>query len=212
MDKLNFDFWGIREKLSAISTRWWKWSSRSGLFLEICISLDQWWNAEWLSSRPPRFLAFTSCGPTAESHAWYVKFDTSALCKLICNTTPCRTHFVCAPIKPVTDNEMGSPMCSTGGGLKGPSHHIRFACKWYGLDRPRLGHVSLDFKHFYPLPLICIGPMRFLCDPHLTFTIHFFLWKTDSVDIGRLLISAWRSPKVAGPDLDVTGSRLQLHV
>ncbi len=99
--------------------------------------------------------------------------------------------------------------------LKETSHKVKFAWKWYSIvQMPWLGHDKLDFKYkkiflnrvFEVLvQSTLIGPLKFLCNLHLTLTNPLFLGKTASVDTSRLLISTFLFAIVIRAPLDVTG-------
>jgi hypothetical protein len=91
--------------------------------------------------------------------------------------------------------------------LKGLSHQIKFAWKWY--DSLGLGKDMWrwTFKNFFTLHLILNCLLKFLCDPHKTLTNLLFLRKSASVATWRLRIFTLLLPIVAGVALDVLGNR-----
>ncbi len=91
--------------------------------------------------------------------------------------------------------------------LKGLSHQIRFAWKWW--DSLGLGKDMWrwTFKNLFTLPLILYCLLKFLCDPHETLTNLLFLRKSASVATSRLRIFTLLLPFVVGVALDVLGNR-----
>ncbi len=67
---------------------------------------------------------------------------------------------------------------------------LGFIClKMVQLNRPRLGHETLDLK-FCTTLLISTRPVRFLCNPYLLLTNEHFLGKTASDSI-QLVSTCW---------------------
>ncbi len=91
--------------------------------------------------------------------------------------------------------------------LKGLSHQIKFALKWYDSLGVGKDMWRWTLKNFFTLPLILYSLLKFLYDPHKTLINLLFLRKSASVATCRLRIFTLLLPIVAGVALDVLGNR-----
>ncbi len=84
------------------------------------------------------------------------------------------------------------------------------ANKWYGSIGLGQDRWCWTLNICYALPLVFNGPLKFICDPHITFTNSPFVRNTAHVDTSRLIISTCWFPKFSFSDQSQYALRLFL--